>query len=478
MARTDPILQLTDAKAESSVLGAILINPGCMVDVAEAVEPGDFHDEPRSWVYEAMLSLWHEGTRIDFVTLCRRLEERGKLQQVGGQARLAQLINETPTGLGARDYASIVRRLATLRRLLSAAGLIARLAYDSKDAAVEDVFARARALVDAVAPGDGDDAVLLWLDSLEMFFTVQTQRIEELAAIGSGTALARVDFPWKALRQFISYLRPGMLAMVVADSSVGKTSFMECCAEYWARQGLQVTFFHLELPHQFMIDRRMCRQSGVPMRVVESGTVTAAMEDANGAMSLWHGGIHYVHCPGWTAQRIATQMRLLHSKGLCDVAVVDYMQKMRLLRERGQNDAAAIGDQAEVIKTALEQLGIPAILGSQVNRASLAFERKTAQAVRGSGEPGEKSNVVITLDREILNQDATDPAGNVIAHAGDRSPTVRGRVDKNTGGPTGDFQLKMNAARFLILDVSGATPGVSVMGEPVVMEHEPLELQF
>ena len=116
-------------------------------------------------------------------------------------------------------------------------------------------------------------------------------------------------------------------------------------------------------------------------------------------------------------------------------------------------------------------MGIPAILGSQVNRASLAFERKTAQAVRGSGEPGEKSNVVITLDREILNQDAIDTAGNVIAHAGDRPPTVRGRVDKNTGGPTGDFTLKMNAAKFLILDVLA-------VDEPVVMEHEPLELQF
>ena len=141
MARADPIAKLSDAQAENSVLGAILINPGCVVDVAEALESGDFHDEARAWVYEAMLSLFEEGTRIDFVTVCDRLEARGQLEQAGGASRLAALINETPTSLGVRDYAAIVRRLATLRRLISAAGLIARLAYDSKDDAIEDVIA-------------------------------------------------------------------------------------------------------------------------------------------------------------------------------------------------------------------------------------------------------------------------------------------------------------------------------------------------
>jgi replicative DNA helicase len=281
------------------------------------------------------------------------------------------------------------------------------------------------------------------------------ERIEQNEAIAKGEVSARVDFPWQAIRRYVTYLRPGMLALVVAGSGVGKTTFMECCAEHWARQGLSVAFFHLELGHQFMMDRRMCRQSGIPLAVVENGEILPEMREATDAMRLWPGGIHYVHCPGWSALRVAAKIHQLRAKGLCDVAIVDYLQKMRAVYEHGQNTAQARGEQCEAIKTVAEQLGIPILMGSQFSRGAYDEQRKTARYIRDSGEPEEKANVIVTLDREILEQPITGPDGRGIANVGERSPEVRVRVDKNTGGKTGDFMMIMNGARFLMLDISG-----------------------
>jgi len=215
-----------------------------------------------------------------------------------------------------------------------------------------------------------------------------------------------------------------------------------------------VTFFHLELSRATMIDRRTARQAGIPITDIEDGAMNAEIQKARQHMNAWRGGVHYQHCPGWSAQRIATRMHLLHGKGLCDVAVIDYLQKIRLFRNRGQNDASAIGDQVEAIKNACEQLGICALVGSQINRQAHEYNRKTEHGIRGSGEVGEKSNLVITLDRAILEAPMLDSAGRIVAGVGQRSPEMIGRVDKNTMGPTGDFKLVMLPERFTISDMA------------------------
>jgi replicative DNA helicase len=260
--------------------------------------------------------------------------------------------------------------------------------------------------------------------------------------------------PWRGMERFNVRLRPGTMAILAAGSSVGKTTFLECCAEFWARQGYQVAFFHLELSHQLMLDRRAARLTGIPMHQIEDGILDARINDALATLYKYPGGINYVHCPGWSASRIATYARQLRNKGRCDVAIVDYLQKMHLAFKPGINKADALGDAVETLKTAAELLEIPMLLASQFNRAAQFSDRKTGDYIRGSGEPHEKGNVVITLDRDILNEDMHDGAGRVVAESGSRSPVLKVRVDKNTSGPIGDTELIMNAARLLVLDAA------------------------
>jgi replicative DNA helicase len=133
----------------------------------------------------------------------------------------------------------------------------------------------------------------------------------------------------------------------------------------------------------------------------------------------------------------------MNGRGLADVVIVDYLQKLSLGLRRGENKADAIGNSIEGQKNSAEQLGIPWILGSQ-----LSYEGH----LRGSKEIEDKSNIVLFLERPILTVPACDEAGQVIADIGQRTPQTTVHIIKNTAGPTGKTELVMNAARFLMLD--------------------------
>ena len=452
---TDEMQHLTDQSAERAVLGAILVNNEAMIDIGATLLPADFSDEIHNWIYSAMLDLQIEHAPMDYVSVCDKLQQVKRLEKIGGAAYLTQMIGDTPTSMHADRYAMIVQRLSTLRKLIGAAGGIAKLAYTAGNTQIDDVFSKARQLIDRATPLQNDDSVLMWLRSLDAFVTGQMERGKEADLIAAGTAVPRVEMPWKAVSRFIRNVRPGMLMTIAAGSSVGKTTMMECLAEFWAKAGLRVVFFHLELSHQFMLDRRMVRQSGESLELVEDGETTEKMRAASEKMRNWAGGINYVHCPGWSAYQIVQKARQLNMRGECDVMIVDYFQKLRLGYRSGQNKADVMGNAAEGLKNGCEQMGIAGVTGSQFNKAARFEDRKTADSIRGSGEIAEKSNVVITLDREILDNIVYDDRGMPVALVGERSPVVKVRVDKNTAGPTGDCELVMNAKRFLMLDRQG-----------------------
>lgn len=450
---TDPTLRLVDKAAEQAVNGAILIDPDALERIADLLGAEDFHDERARWVYDAAYTLYQQQRPIDTLTLCEELERAGHLHEIGGAAYLTTLIQATPTSMHVADYARTVNRLAMLRRLVQIAGQIAQMAYNANGSA-DGIVEKVRALVDGVSPMTSTEDVLLWLDSLERFAVAQLARNDQQVAVEQGERRAPLTLPWKAFERFKLRLRPGTMALVIAGSSVGKTTFMECCAEFWARLGYRVAFFHLELSHQMMLDRRMARLTGIPIDEIEAGCLNdSRIADATAQMRGYSGGITYVHCPAWTARAVATKARQLYSKGLCDALVVDYLQKLRLYRPRGTTTNDALADAAEVLKNTAEQLAIPCMMGSQVNRRSEDATRVTGDHLRGSGEVPEKANVAITLRRDVLPTDQMCADGTVY-QAGSRSPEMDVRIDKNTLGPTGDCALMINGSRFLITDVS------------------------
>jgi hypothetical protein len=158
-----------DFDAELSLLGAAMLSGEALEVLAKRVRPEDFYRPSHQHVAAAAVELYEEGhTRgADPVILADRLRQHGTLdhllvhdlhdREAHGLAALLTIQSATPSTSSAPRYAAIVHDLATLRRVIAAAGEIAELGYsrggpfgDAHEAVI-----RAQALVADVAANNG-----------------------------------------------------------------------------------------------------------------------------------------------------------------------------------------------------------------------------------------------------------------------------------------------------------------------------------
>src|SRR5262245_12470128 len=96
-------------EAERSVLGSILIHNDAFNSAAEVLDARDFFRDAHRRIFEKMVQLSERGNAIDFVTLKEELSRSGELDEVGGPAYIAALVDGLPHAANVEHYARIVR---------------------------------------------------------------------------------------------------------------------------------------------------------------------------------------------------------------------------------------------------------------------------------------------------------------------------------------------------------------------------------
>jgi hypothetical protein len=119
--RDRPIANL---EAEQSVLGAIILRPEALDQVADLLTPQDFYREDHRLIYQTMLDLRHREAPVDLVTVTENLKDLGQLEKVGGPVFLASLNEHVGTAANAPYYAKLVWEKAQIRKLRAKANEI------------------------------------------------------------------------------------------------------------------------------------------------------------------------------------------------------------------------------------------------------------------------------------------------------------------------------------------------------------------
>ncbi|GAB7049374.1 DUF3987 domain-containing protein [Catenuloplanes indicus] len=140
-----------DEGAERAVIGAALLSPSLVTELAAKLNPGDFYRPNHGALWDAICRLDAAGTPADPIMLAAHLAETGDLARVGGAPYLHTLISEVPSVANAGYYADIVAGHAR-RREVSELGLrLTQLADSGTDTA--DLLATSRALLDDTSTG-------------------------------------------------------------------------------------------------------------------------------------------------------------------------------------------------------------------------------------------------------------------------------------------------------------------------------------
>lgn len=119
---------LTDISAEKALLGAVLVQPTIISEIA--VVPSDFYNQKHKWIWEAALDLAREDGLPDIVTVMGRLGA-DKAKQIGGEQYLISLAVDCPNSTNYQQYADRVIEIARRREALHKASQLANQA--SKD---------------------------------------------------------------------------------------------------------------------------------------------------------------------------------------------------------------------------------------------------------------------------------------------------------------------------------------------------------
>lgn len=295
--------------------------------------------------------------------------------------------------------------------------------------------------------GADESATLTWAQSFD-FTTAMLERFEQDAGIPVEQRKV-LTWPWRSWNAKIDQLEPGMLGVVSAPDGAGKTIYAESIIEHWARNKHKTVFVHYELNRKLMMLRRLSRHTSITSRDIKTWNLTdqqrADINTVAPRLRAWDGEITYLHTPDWTMERTVAELRKLRENGLCDVAVIDYLEKAapsrRQLQMFGSNVFQREADNVEQLKNFAEQTEAVVLMVAQMNKAQKTgnLESMDRTGIRGAGEKTEKANLVVMLHRERSN--------------GQYSNEVDVLIDKQTMGPTGVLRQYMRPEYYQVADI-------------------------
>lgn len=431
-------------EAEEHVIGAILLAQSVPTDIIEEVSPKHFYRQSHGTIYQAALSLQLQGKPTDAVSVSAELEKMGKLSNVGGTSRIAELAALVPTVSNAGHYAKIVRDKATLRGLLEAGQRIQSLAADGRGE-TEDIIREAEQLLHGAADKGTTLSALPISEALDELI----DSIREAYTTGRPNTGLSTGFP--DLDKMIHGLWPSRLYLLAARTGQGKSTLAQNIAENVADIGQPVLFISLEMSRYELQLRSLARAGRIDGDRLATGLITN--EEASrlgGAVEMVKARRNFlIHDEGLAnPSSLAALARRHNEKEPLGLIVVDYIG---LMQGQGENQTQRIASVSRALKMLAMNLHVPILAVSQMNRKQddRTDKEPMLSDLRDSGALEQDANVVMFLHRESDVDPSIEDDGS-----------VKLIVAKNRHGKSGFTTLTFNksSSRFLNPSLLGGRP--------------------
>ena len=475
----------SNLQAEQALLGALLANNKAYERVSEFLQPDHFADPINGRIFRAIARRVEVGQLADGVTLRAEFEHSGLLDEVGGTAYLAQLLQAMVGIINAGEYGRAIHDAWLRRQLIDIGETIVNNAFgadpdlngpDQAEAAEQFLFN----LVDKGRADGGfvgfEQALTAAIDTAERAF----HRPGGVAGLSTGL---------RDLDKKTGGLHPSDLLILAGRPGMGKTALATKIA-YGAAQSLRdearaedpnaiakasVAIFSLEMSAEQLATRLLSEESRISGDKIRRGDISQKDFDRFVQVSREIGSLplHIDDTPAISLSAMRTRCRRLKaSKGLA-LIVVDYLQLMRpAAGQRPENRVQEISQITQGLKALAKELAVPVIALSQLSRAveSREDKRPMLSDLRESGSIEQDADVVMFVYRDeyYLQQRAPKQLGfdndEKFLAATDKwqrdMEQVHNKaellIEKQRHGPTGTIELFFEGefTKFADLDVT------------------------
>ena len=423
--------------AEQSVLGALLLNPAALDDLADVLGAGDFYSAPNRLIFEALVDLQASRQPADFTTLVDYLRNRKAVDDAGGIAYLSSLANDTPSAANVMAYARLVRDYSTRRQMIQAGSGICDLAYSPGEKTVPEIVDEAQKLAMRLGEKTDPSAPESIGVLAERFFKSLEERMES-GIVGVSTGLDALD-------NKLGGLQPDDLLIIAGRPSMGKTAIAIGVAD-WVSREKNVAIFSMEMSKDQVTGRLVSMNSGVPISLMRTPREMSGQHHeavTEGVKKVRQRHIIVDDRGGLTVLQLGAKARRIHRRRPLSLIVVDYLQ---LMTGKGGNRNDEISEISRGLKALAKELKCPVIALSQLNRGCEQRDNKRPRMsdLRDSGAIEQDADVVIGMYRDEYYDEGSPHKG--IAEA---------IILKQRNGATGTVELQWVGELCLFQNYTG-----------------------
>ncbi|MGD9231562.1 MAG: replicative DNA helicase [Desulfobacterales bacterium] len=412
-------------EAEESILSAILVDNDTLLEVLEILSPEDFYRSAHQKIFSAISELFSRNEPVDLVTLTNILREHDQLEEIGGAAYLANLVDTVPLAVNAQYYAKIVYDKACLRRLIEKTNSIAKRCFEDRGD-VDNVIDFAESSIFEIS----ENKIRPTFYPIGKIIESNIDVLEERQ--GNRTLVTGVATGFTKLDELTAGLQKSDLVILAGRPGMGKTAFALNIAKNAAvDSNIPVAIFSLEMSKEQLSLRMLSSEARIDSSRLRRGFISQddwiKITDSAGVLS--QAPIFIDDSPNITALEIRAKSRRLKMEKNIGLIIIDYLQLMkgRIAAERRDLEISEI---SRSLKALAKELDIPVVALSQLNRKLEERSDKRPQLadLRESGALEQDADVVAFLYRdELYNRDENNPNKG-------KAELI---VSKQRNGPTG-----------------------------------------
>ncbi len=416
-------------EGEQAVLGSMLIDPECIKEVMDKLQPGDFYLRQNREIFETIYSMFSYAKPVDGITVAEEMQRNGTYDERVTRNYLVQLMEITPTSANVMEYVKIVRDKALMRSVAQAASEITALVQDGTGDAA-DMLEAAEQKIFAIRRGQGSrDMVPLRQVLPEVLDRLSEMSERDSHLPGLSTGLSAVDAK-------ITGLNKSDLLLLAARPGMGKTSFALNVALNVAKSSQKtIAVFSLEMSAEQLVTRLLASEALVENGRLKTGNLreTDWQKIADAATIMNRLDIRIDDNPMLTVADMNAKCRRLDNLGL---VVIDYLQLMTSAGGKGhagENRQQVVSDISRMLKIMAKELNVPVICLSQLSRANEKRDDKRPMLsdLRESGAIEQDADIVMFLYRDdYYNEDS------------EKHNIAECIVAKNRHGETGKVELR------------------------------------
>ncbi len=435
-------------EAEQAVLGAILIDPQCLADVAVNMTAEYFYIPQHREIYKTMSAMYEFSQTIDFVSLLERLKNDGVYDDAGGKAYLSQLVQTVPSSANVLTHIAIIKERYYARSLMNAAQNILK---DIGDGELDSskLLDNAEASIYAIRQGREISGLTHIKSVIENETYDRLTKMTDPATrndyIGIPTGIGDLD-------KMITGLNKSDLIILGARPGMGKTSFaLNIVRNVAMNAGKTVCFFSLEMSRDQLAQRMLSSEAGIKSEKLRTGELD---DDewtrlAQAGDNLSKANIYFDESSNITVPEMKAKLRRMPK---VDLVVIDYLGLMKSARNI-DNRVQEVSEITRNLKIMAKDLGVPVIACAQLSRGTEAKGKSHKPALsdlRDSGSIEQDADIVLFLYRDTYyDNEKTDEE--------DRSDPNKAEciVAKNRHGEIGTVDLYWDGqfTRFTSVDI-------------------------